>query len=58
MSEDRTRDLPGASSFEKRVLNLFDRVFTEFAEIRIPQDAAAVELAGLRERQNSLEEKP
>lgn len=58
MSEDRTRDLPGASSFEKRVPTLFDRVFTGFAEIRIPQDTAAVELAGLRERQDSLEVKP
>lgn len=57
MSEDRTRELPGASSFEERVLTLFDRVFAELAEIRTRQDAAAVELAALRERQDSLEEK-
>lgn len=38
MSEDRTRELPDAPSFEQRVLTLFDRVFTELAEIRARQD--------------------
>lgn len=39
MSEDRTRELNDARSFEERVLALFDRVFTELADIRQRQDA-------------------
>lgn len=39
MSEDRTKELTDARSFEARVLALFDRVFTELADIRQRQDA-------------------
>ncbi len=50
MSEDRTKELPDANPFEGRVLMLFDRVFAELADMRS-------ELAAIRERQDSLDEK-
>lgn len=50
MSEDRTQQLPGAPSFEERVLTLFDRVFAELATIR-------ADIGVLSERQDRLEDK-
>lgn len=50
MSEDRTRELTDARSFEERVLALFDRVFMELAATR-------AEVRGVRDWQDKLEEK-
>ena len=50
MSEDRTKELTDARSFEARVLALFDRVFTELAATR-------AEVREIRDRQDALDEK-
>lgn len=57
MSEDRTKELPDANPFEKRVLMLFDRVFAELADMRTQQADMRTELAAIRELQDSLDEK-
>lgn len=53
MSEDRTRELNDARSFEEHVLALFDRVFTELAATR----AEVREVREVRDRQDALDEK-
>jgi chromosome segregation ATPase len=64
VNDDPTRDLPGASPFEKRVLaelsNLRSEVGSlrsEVAEIRVQQIAMAKNIAALDQRLSSLEEK-
>ncbi len=64
MAEDPTKELPGASPFEKRVLAELGAlrgevaaIRTEVAEIRIQQVAMAKNLAGLDQRLTTLEEK-
>jgi predicted nucleic acid-binding Zn-ribbon protein len=71
MSEDFTKELPGASPFEKRVLaelgalrgEMVDLrtevrgLRTEVAEIRVQQVAMATNIAALDQRLTSLEEK-
>jgi chromosome segregation ATPase len=64
VSEDFTKELPGASPFEKRVLAELGALRTEVAdlrtkvaEIRIQQVAMAKNIAVLDQRLTSLEEK-
>jgi hypothetical protein len=71
VSEDSTRDLPGATPFEQRVLAEFAairgelaelrtevaEIRTEVAEIRTQQVAMARNIAGLDQRLTSLEER-
>ena len=64
MSEDPTKEIPGASPFEKRVLAELGalrgevaEIRTEVAEIRLQQVAMAKNIAVLDQRLTSLEEK-
>ena len=57
MSEDFTKELPGASPFEKRVLAELAALRTEVAEIRVQQVAMAKNITVLDQRLTSLEER-
>ena len=57
MSEDFTKELPGASPFEKRVLAEFASLRGEVAELRAQQSAMAKNIALLDQRVTSLEGK-
>ena len=57
MNEDRTKDLPGASRFEQRVLAEFAALRGEVAEIRVQQTAMAKNIAALDQRLTLLDER-
>ena len=57
MNEDQTKELPGASPFEKRVLAEFAGLRSEVAEIRVQQVAMAKNVTALDQRLTSLEER-
>ena len=57
MNEDPTKELPGASPFERRVLAEFAALRGEVAEIRVQQTATAKNIAALDQRLSALEEK-
>ena len=56
MNEDPTKELPGASPFEQRVLAQLGALRGEVAEIRTQQLAMAKNIAALDQRLSSLEE--
>jgi predicted nucleic acid-binding Zn-ribbon protein len=57
VNEDPTKELPGASPFEQRVLAEFGTLRGEVAEIRNQQVAMAKHVVALVQRLTSLEEK-
>jgi len=57
VNEDSTKELPGASPFEQRVLAEFAALRGEVAEIRVQQTATAKNIAALDQRLSALEEK-
>ncbi len=57
VNEDPTKELPGASPFEQRVLLEFAALRSEVAEIRAQQVAMARNIAVLDQRLTSLEER-
>jgi predicted nucleic acid-binding Zn-ribbon protein len=57
VNEDPTKELPGASPFEQRVLAEFATLRGEVAEIRNQQLATAKHVVALVQRLNSLEGK-
>jgi len=57
VNEDPTKELPGASPFEQRVLAEFAALRSEVAEIRAQQVAMARNVAALDQRLTSLEER-
>lgn len=57
MNEDPTKELPGASPFEQRVLAELGALRSEVAEIRTQQIAMAKNIAALDQRLSSLEER-
>jgi predicted nucleic acid-binding Zn-ribbon protein len=57
VNDDPTKELPGASPFEQRVLAEFAAVRREVAEIRNQQVAMAKHVVALVQRLTSLEEK-
>src|SRR5882672_491071 len=57
MSEDFTKEFPGASPFEKRVLAELAAIRGDVAELRTQQAAMAKNIAVLDQRMTSLEEK-
>lgn len=57
MSEDFTKELPGASPFEKRVLAELAALRSEVAEIRVQQVAMLKNIAALDQRLTSLEDR-
>jgi predicted nucleic acid-binding Zn-ribbon protein len=56
MNEDQTRELPGASPFEKRVLAELSGLRSEVVEVRAQQVAMAKNIAALDRRLTSIEE--
>src|SRR6266481_4546102 len=57
VNEDATRELPGASPFEQRVLAEFAALRGEVGEIRAQQVAMGRNIAALDQRLTSLEER-
>jgi len=57
VNEDPTKELPGASPFEQRVLAQLGALRGEVAEIRTQQLAMAKNIAALDQRLSSLEER-
>ena len=57
VNEDPTKELPGASPFEQRVLAEFAALRGEVAEIRNQQVAMAKNIAALDQRLTSLEDR-
>ena len=57
VSEDPTKELPGASPFEQLVLAEFAAVRSEIAEVRTQQMAMAKHFVAMVQRLTSLEER-
>lgn len=57
VNEDPTKELPGASPFERRVLAEFASQRSEFAELRNQQAAMAKHIVALVQRLTLLEDK-
>jgi len=57
VNEDPTKELPGASPFEQRVLAELSALRSEVAEIRVQQVAMAKNIAALDQRLSLLDER-
>jgi chromosome segregation ATPase len=57
VNEDPTKELPGSSPFEQRMLAEFGALRSEVAEVRVQQMAMARHVVALVQRLTSLEER-